>query len=46
LDRADEPLGTAPELVVKPKPPEQDFDFTISRHQAEIVQSVNNLASR
>jgi hypothetical protein len=28
LDRADKPLGTAPELVVKPEPPEQDLNFT------------------
>jgi hypothetical protein len=31
----DEPLGTAPELVVKPEPPEQDLDFTIAFHKAE-----------
>jgi hypothetical protein len=41
LDRADEPLGTAPELVVETKPPEQDLDFTIAFHIAGIAQNMN-----
>ena len=35
LDRADEPLGAAPELVVETKPPEQDLYFTIAFHDAD-----------
>src|SRR6266404_4482358 len=35
LDCPDEPFRPAPELVVKPEPPEQDLDFTIAFHTAE-----------
>jgi hypothetical protein len=34
LDRSNEPLGPAPKLVVKTKPPEQDLDFTGAFHYA------------
>jgi hypothetical protein len=45
LDGTDKPLSTAPELVVKTKPPEQDLDFTTGLHFT-IVQIMNDLASR
>jgi len=45
LDCSDELFGAAPELVVKPKPSEQDLDFAGSFHEA-IEQIVNKLASR
>src|SRR5437899_2027656 len=35
LDCSNKPLGTAPELVVKTKPPEQDLDFTGVFHETK-----------
>jgi len=42
----DEPLSTAPELVIEPKPPEKDLEFTGVFHYAAIVQNVNEMISR